>query len=69
MLEYSKVVDQTHKPKIDENKRSEILKVLESERLKKNNMQKKYKQILDSDGEDIGMQSYYEEIKPKNRYE
>ena len=31
-------------------------------------MQKKYKQILDSSGEDIGLESYYEEIKPKNRY-
>ena len=69
MLEYSKVVDEAHKPKIDQKKRSELLQVLEAERLKKNNLQKKYRQILDSDGEDIGLQSYYEEIKQKNRYE
>ena len=31
-------------------------------------MQKKYRQILDENGEDIGLESYYEEIAPKNRY-
>lgn len=29
---------------------------------------KKYKQAYDSDGEDIGLESYYEQIKPKDRY-
>ena len=55
MHDYAKVVEENHKPKVDENKRSELLKVLEAERMKKNNLQKKYKQILDSDGEDIGV--------------
>lgn len=68
MKEYGKSIGESHKPKIDESKRSELIQVLELERMKKNRMQKKYRQIFDEDGEDLGVESYYEEIKPKNRY-
>lgn len=44
------------------------MKLIQSEEMKKNNMIKKYKPVIDSSGSQIGVETYYEEKKPKNRY-
>lgn len=59
MMEYSKVVKDQKKPKVDSKKKQELLRQLEWENMKKNKLVKKYKQIFDSDGEDIGVESFY----------
>lgn len=50
MVGYAKQVKQDFKPKVDQNKRSELLKLLQFEEMKKGGMQKKYKPVYNENG-------------------
>lgn len=68
MIDYAKGIKEEHKPKIDETKRTELLKLLEKQHLKNNKIIKKYRPLLNSNGEDIGVESFYEQKTDVNRY-
>lgn len=69
MLDYGKIVKEEYKPKVDEAKKTEILKLLEKEEMKLRKVVKKYRPVVDADGVDVGVESFYEEQKEKDRYQ
>lgn len=54
---------------MDEKKKNELIKSIHAEEMKKNHMKKMYRQIRNSETNEILMQSYYVPIPIKNLYE
>lgn len=66
MKEYSHLIHQKHQPVVDEDKKNELLKLMEREMMRKKRARKIFKQIVDESTQQIRFEPYYQELPQKD---